>query len=196
MPGYSYAFISYQTAERAVAGKVKEALGRAGVTSFLAHEDIEVSVEWRARILRELHAADMFVALLSAACLGSMWCVQESGIAAFRDDMLIVPLALGRSIPPGFLGAYQAARVDAEHFSVQSLAPAFTSKDADKGLHNLIHVLAGSTNYRAAEANFAPIVPYIPTMGAAHDTAVLEASASNDQVCNASLCVQEYIPAA
>lgn len=195
MPGYSYAFISYQTADRVLAGAIKDELAKAGINSFLAHEDIEVSVEWRSRILRELHAADMFVALLSQAYLQSMWCVQESGIAAFRDDLLVVPLSLDGAIPPGFLGIYQSARLDPQTFSVQSLAPALTSKDPDKGLHNLIHALAGSQSYRSAEANFVPIVPHIPTMGAAHATAILEAAIANGQISNAALCIRHHIPA-
>lgn len=195
MPGYSYAFISYQTADRVVAGEVKDELAKAGINSFLAHEDIEVSVEWRARILRELHVSDIFIALLSSAYLRSMWCVQESGIAAFRDDLLVAPFSLDGTIPPGFLGIYQSARLDPQNISVQSLAPALTSRDPDKGLHNLIHALAGSQNYRSAEANFAPVVPHIPTMGAAHATAILEAAAGNDQISNAALCARNYIPA-
>jgi hypothetical protein len=195
MPGYSYAFISYQTADRVVAGEIRNELAQAGIGSFLAHEDIEVSVEWRSRILRELHACDMFVALLSAVYLQSMWCVQESGIAAFRQDLLVVPLSLDGNIPPGFLGVYQSARLDPQNFSVQSLAPALTSKDPDKGLHNLIYALARSPNYRSAEANFAPIIPFIPTMGPAHASAILDAAAANDQISNAALCVRNHIPA-
>ena len=194
MSGYSYAFISYQTADRSVAGEVKNHLAKAGVRSFLAHEDIEVSVEWRSRILRELQVADMFVALLSRAYLQSTWCVQESGIAASRTDLLVVPLSLDGTIPPGFLGIYQSARQDPTHVNAQSFASALTSKNPDKGLYNLIHILAASTNYRAAEANFAPIISRISTMGPVHAAAIIAAAAANDQISNASLCVTEYIP--
>jgi hypothetical protein len=194
MSGYSYAFISYQTVDRSVAGEVKDHLAKAGIRSFLAHEDIEVSVEWRSRILQELRAADMFVALLSKAYLQSTWCVQESGVAASRSDLLVVPLSLDGTIPPGFLGIYQSSRQDPAHISLQSFAPALTSKDPDKGLYNLVHILAASTNYRTAEANFAPIIPHIPTMGPTHAAAIIAAASANDQISNASMCVTQYIP--
>jgi adenine-specific DNA methylase len=37
-------FISYQTADKAVAGKIKKILSDYGMVSFLAHEDIEISI--------------------------------------------------------------------------------------------------------------------------------------------------------
>lgn len=43
---YCYAFISYQTADKQIAGRIKELLESIGITSFLAHEDIDVSEEW------------------------------------------------------------------------------------------------------------------------------------------------------
>ena len=42
-----YAFVSYQTDDKVVAGKVKAVLEGLGIPAFLAHEDIGVSEEWR-----------------------------------------------------------------------------------------------------------------------------------------------------
>jgi hypothetical protein len=195
MPGYSNAFISYQTEDRAVAGQMREALAPAGVTAFLAHEDIEVSVEWRGRLLRELHRADVFIAVLSAAYLRSPWCVQESGIAAFKPDLLVVPLSLDGTVPPAFLGDFQSARLDPRTLSSATLAPAFTSRDVGKGLFNLIALIESSRNYRGAEANFAMVMPHVDKMQAEHVVALLGVALGNDQVSNASKCASEYIPA-
>ena len=107
-----YAFLSYQTAERAIAGRVQALLDGLGVRSFMAHEDIDISEEWRLTILAELQKADLFVPLLSAAYLGSVWCVQESGIAAQRDGLTVIPLSLDGTTPPGFIGHIQSKRVD------------------------------------------------------------------------------------
>ncbi len=49
-----YAFLSYQSADKEVAAKIKVILSQLGVESFLAHEDINVSEEWRLSILAEL----------------------------------------------------------------------------------------------------------------------------------------------
>jgi TIR domain len=77
-----HAFLSYQTDERAIAARVSDLLSKFGITSFMAHEHIEVSVEWRIEILRQLGFADLFVPILSAKYYSSIWCKQESGIAA------------------------------------------------------------------------------------------------------------------
>jgi hypothetical protein len=53
------AFMSYQTDDRAIAARVSDLLGKIEIRSFMAHQDIEVSVEWRAEILRQLGLADL-----------------------------------------------------------------------------------------------------------------------------------------
>ena len=60
-----YAFISYQTDDRLVAGKVKSLLLESGIRSFMAHEDVSVSEEWRLKILEEMGKAEIFVSLWS-----------------------------------------------------------------------------------------------------------------------------------
>jgi hypothetical protein len=107
-----HAFMSYQTDERATAAKVSELLIKMGITSFMAHEHIEVSVEWRFEIIRQLGLAELFVAILSKKYYDSIWCKQESGIAAFRamtiiPPMTIIPLSIDGSIPQGFIGHIQ-----------------------------------------------------------------------------------------
>jgi hypothetical protein len=67
----------------------------------MAHEHIEVSVEWRAEILRQLGLAVLFVPILSARYYSSIWCKQESGIAAFRG-MTIIPLSIDGALSQGF----------------------------------------------------------------------------------------------
>lgn len=73
------AFMSYQTADREIAAGVAQLLDTLGVQSFMAHEHIEVSVEWRDEILRQLGLADLFVPILSQRYYASIWCKQESG---------------------------------------------------------------------------------------------------------------------
>jgi len=60
-----YAFISYQSADKVIAGKVKNLLAGVGIPAFMAHEDINVSEEWRLKILEEIGKADLFVSLWS-----------------------------------------------------------------------------------------------------------------------------------
>jgi hypothetical protein len=53
------AFLSYQTDDKIVAGHVAKLLGSLGVDTFTAHDDIEVSLEWRRELLRKIAAADL-----------------------------------------------------------------------------------------------------------------------------------------
>jgi hypothetical protein len=77
----------------------------------MAHQHIEVSEEWRLEILKQLAAADLFIAILSANYYASIWCKQESGIAAFRG-MTVIPLSIDDSIPQGFIAHIQSTRID------------------------------------------------------------------------------------
>lgn len=118
-----YAFVSYQNEDRFIAGQIQRILQEVGIRSFLAHEDIEVSEEWRVRILEELAVANMFICILSRNYLKSQWCAQESGIAAFRKDLIVIPLSIDGTVPQAFLGNIQAAKVDPDNLTITSLLP-------------------------------------------------------------------------
>src|SRR2546421_13004860 len=94
------AFMSYQTADREVAARVAGLLTPFDIAAFMAHEHIEVSNEWRQTILKELAEADLFIPILSTRYFDSIWCKQESGIAAFRK-LTIIPLSIDGTIPKG-----------------------------------------------------------------------------------------------
>ena len=46
-------FMSYQTADKLIAARIAALLARLGYPAFMAHEDIEVSTEWREHILSQ-----------------------------------------------------------------------------------------------------------------------------------------------
>ena len=190
----SYAFLSYQTADKAVAGQVKRVLAQARIDAFLAHEDIDVSVEWRLKILEEIGKANIFICLLSTNYLDSSWCMQESGIAAFRPDMTVVPLSLDGTNPTGFVSNYQAVRVDQNNISIRDLMPAFLKHDFAAGIDLAIDLIGRSGGYRAAEENFQLILPHISRMTNAQIRLLLKRVADNGQVHHASLCARDYLP--
>ena len=141
-----YAFISYQHEDRELAAGLKRLLARINVPAFLAHEDIEVSDEWRARLLDELTKVTMFIAVLTKRYFTSTWCVQESGIAAFRRTLVIVPLSYDGTVPQGFLGHVQAKKVTASTLDLRDLAPSFLRHDSARGLDIVIRIVGRSTN--------------------------------------------------
>lgn len=190
----SYAFVSYQTADKRVAGRLKNVLAEVEIDSFLAHEDIAVSDEWRLKILEEIGKANIFICILSENYFKSPWCVQESGIAAFREKLPIIPLSIDGAIPQGFIAHLQSVKVDPKTITIDDLIPAFLRHDFSKGIEILIGQIRQSANYRGAEADFQKILPHIPKMTDEQVRLLLESAAENNQVHHASLCASEYIP--
>lgn len=187
------AFMSYQTADKLVAARIAALLAKMGCTAFMAHENIEVSEEWRIQILKELSEADIFVPILSVHYYGSIWCKQESGIAAFRN-MTIIPLSTDGAIPAGFIGHIQSTYINPEAPKLVSLLPGLAKRDVKFVIDGLISIIAKSGDYRSAEANFELVLPYIKNASNEQIVELLHVSAANDQICNASLCATKYLP--
>jgi hypothetical protein len=190
----SLAFLSYQTADKATAAQVKAVLSEVGILAFLAHEDIAVSEEWRLKILEEIGKASIFIALLSKNYFKSLWCVQESGIAAYRSDMTVIPLSLDGTIPQGFISNFQSVKVAPDRITIRDLIPGFLKHDFSVGIALITDLIGRSSGFRNAEANFQLLMPHISVMTNEQIKALLERVAENAQVHHASLCARDYLP--
>jgi hypothetical protein len=187
------AFLSYQTKERTVAGQVAKLLTSLGVDTFTAHDDVEVSLEWRGELLKKIGAADLFVPLLSARYYESIWCVQELGIAAFRN-MTVIPLSLDGSVPKGFMAHIQSTRVDPANILFENLVPGIAKHDMQFAIGALLNNLRHSRSFRQAEYNFELVNPYLIHFTNNNMRDLLTISTENDQICNAGLCVKTFLP--
>ncbi len=109
-------FLSYSHNDRVLAGKLSTFLEKSEIDVFLAHEDIEVSKEWRKEIFKHLESCDVLLALLTANFEGSAWANQEVGYAMKRT-VPVVPLIVGKANIKrlGFLEAFQGIRVKKEN---------------------------------------------------------------------------------
>ena len=188
-----HAFLSYQTDDKLVAAQVAGLLGKLGCTVFMAHEHIQVSEEWRIQILEQIGVADLFVPILSRNYYGSMWCKQESGIAAFRK-ITIIPLSTDGSIPQGFIGHIQSTKIDPKAPKLVDLLPGVAKHDVKFVINKLIPMIATSGDFRGAEANFEQILPYIDMASQEQVVELLNVSTANKQICHASLCAMKYLP--
>lgn len=103
-------FISYSTKDKILAGKIKTFLSSFGIEVFLAHEDISPSLEWQDVILQNLDSTDIFLPLITNNFKKSKWTDQESGCAVAKNKF-IIPISIGLN-PYGFLGKYQALKLD------------------------------------------------------------------------------------
>src|SRR6185437_1790242 len=99
-------FISHLASRRKVAAAIQEALWEFGISSFVAHNDIEPTSEWESQIELALSTCDALVALLHDKFHESKWTDQEIGFAMGRG----VPVCSVRfgETPYGFIGRFQA----------------------------------------------------------------------------------------
>jgi len=188
------AFLSYQTGDKIVAGRVGKLFESLGITVFMAHEDIGVSEEWRLQILKELSSADLFVPILSERYFPSVWCTQESGIAAFRG-MTMMPLSIDGTIPLGFIGHIQSTKINGDSPSHINILPGLAKCDVSFLIDCLVKLIGrGGGGYRVKESDFALILPYLSRATKEQIVELLTVSTHNDQVCNAGACAQHYLP--
>lgn len=99
-------FITHLATHRAFAAEIQEELLRFGISSFVAHNDIEPSLEWQVQIETALATCDALVALLHDDFHASKWTDQEIGFAMGRGVPTFA-VRLGET-PYGFIGRFQA----------------------------------------------------------------------------------------
>lgn len=131
--GYFRMFISHITSRKKQASNLKNALEEYGISSFVAHEDINPTKEWQKKIQRALNSMDCMSAMLYDGFHQSNWCDQEVGIALGRN-ITVLPL-LPASDPYGFLGEYQGIKI-------KGMYPEALAKDIFK-------ILCDNTNTRS-----------------------------------------------
>jgi len=99
-------FLSHRAEVKDEVGRLQVSLQSFGISSFVAHKDIEATEEWQDEIESALATMDCFVALLTKDFHQSYWTDQEVGFA-FARSVPIVPVRLGMD-PYGFIGKFQA----------------------------------------------------------------------------------------
>lgn len=188
------AFLSYQTSDKRVARELKEILERLGVRAFLAHDDIEVSEEWRLKLLSELNSSDLFVAVLSKNYFESIWCIQESGIAAARPGLTILPFSVDGTTPSGFFSHIQSSKIDPDELDLDDLIPGLVKFDKNFVIDAFINLIGRSQSSGNADYYFRRLIPYLDTATDTQKTDLLRASNANFQVCSAADCANKYLP--
>lgn len=103
--GHFKLFISHLSTFKKTIGHLKTALEKYGISSFVAHEDIEPTKEWQEEIEKGLFSMDALCAVLMPGFKESNWTDQEIGVAVGRS-VLIIPIRKDLD-PYGFIGKYQ-----------------------------------------------------------------------------------------
>lgn len=104
--GYFRLFLSHVSRHKIQVSTLKSALLDRGISAFVAHEDIEPSLEWQNEISLALRSMHALSALITPDFHGSNWTDQEVGWALGRG-VPVMPIRLGAD-PYGFAGKIQA----------------------------------------------------------------------------------------
>lgn len=99
-------FISHLTENKVLVSEVKDRLKAYGIDCFVAHEDIDPTLEWQDVIETALHSCDALAAFLTSGFHTSNWTDQEIGFCVARR-ILIIPIKIDIN-PYGFIGKFQA----------------------------------------------------------------------------------------
>lgn len=132
--GYFKVFVSHLSSKRERMSALKSALANWGVSAFIAHEDIQVSREWRDEVETGLESMDVLVAVVEPGFKDSDWCAQEVGYALGRK-VDILPLRAGLD-PFGFFGKYQGLQIK--------------GKFPDQVAHEIVQTLLKKPQHRTA----------------------------------------------
>lgn len=195
-PSVVRAFISYAHVDRAFAGQAQRVLAAVGIEAFLAHEDLEVSEEWRGRLLQELARCHLFVQLLSQHYLASTWAQHEAGyiVSRLSDGVVVAPLSIDGTRAGGFLGHIQSPSVGGNGITQVLLVEPLVPRYPRTILPRLIDAASRAGSFRHAETLIAPLVRFFSVFSPDEAQTFADASVRNGQIWSAALCAGEYLP--
>lgn len=146
--GHYRLFISHKTSHKIRVSELKEYLVDFGIDAFVAHEDIQVSVQWRDALVQALKTMNCLLAYITDDFSDKDWCSQEVGFACVSGAR-IIPLKIETKDPLGFLGFYQAANVSS--LDATGVGDEIISKlidiDRDVYLESMLFALNSEANF-------------------------------------------------
>lgn len=175
-------FISHVAKDKEFAAGLKVSLGRRGMASFVAHEDIEPMREWELEIERALFSMNVLVALLTEGFSESKWTDQEVGVAVGRR-VPIVPIKMGKD-PYGFMAKYQAIRGSDKASAVADEIFRYVLTNEDLrvfGNDVLVAALSKSGSF-ASSNSLSRFLEAITHLSPDQETALVGAFNENDQI--------------
>jgi TIR domain len=148
-------FITHLANHRGFATELQGALEERGISGFVAHNDIEPTLEWQNEIETALSTCEALVALLHPNFHKSNWTDQEIGYVMGRG-LPVFTIGFGRD-PYGFIARFQA--FDGENKSAEKIArelfEAFLKNKQTKGrmADALVNLFAESESFADAKHN-------------------------------------------
>jgi len=176
-------FISHLTGKKEQAAHVQEALRRYGLSGFVAHNDINPTVEWQTEIETALATCDMLIALIHPDFVQSKWCDQEIGYALGRG----IPVFAVRcgADPHGFVSRFQAFNGNGKtpgQIAKELFEAAIDHKKLqDKMADVVIDLFVNSSSFAAAKERIG-YVERLKTWDASYSGRLIKAVKTNNQI--------------
>lgn len=193
-PQTTRVFISYSTKNKTAAAAVRNLLVSYGMECFLAHDDLQISEEWKERILEELLRCNIFIPLLSKEFRESDWAPQEIGVVSGRRDIAIVPLSLDGTIPFGFISNIQGRVLPQTGVTPDLIITPLLKKFPRLIIPGMVNRVRSAGTFRDAEAAMKPLEPYFGSLTNTELIALIDASIENGQVWSATECRMKLLP--
>ena len=192
-------FISYSSLNKKGAGEIKRWLSKFGFNVFLAHDDIDPSLEWQKAIIDNLKVCHVFIPIITPEFNESKWTDQESGMALITNK-LIIPVSVSKGLNPhGFLSIYQALKLDPKELEKGCIKIVKAIKDNERYapivLDLLIKSLKGSRSYASSEWKTS-LISEFDSFTKEQFNLILETAINNNQIhfaCGSRIDLQNLI---
>ncbi len=158
-------FLTHISSFKKETAELQKSLLSYGITSFVAHEDIEPTKEWQSEIEIALKTMDGLASLLTPGFHESKWTDQEVGVAIGRS-VPILSIRFGLD-PYGFIGKYQGLQGSGKGFKqiskeiLQVLL--YNEGSQQKMAHGLVYSFVESESYAESKEKIGLIgeAPYL-----------------------------------
>ncbi len=169
-------FLSHKAQYKVETAKIQEELATYGISSFVAHNDIEPTREWQDEIENALHTMDVLVALMTEGFQESNWTDQEIGFALGRKKQVIA-VRMGTD-PYGFIGRYQAVTATWDNATVNIVKALMKH---EKMVEVYIELMRECRSFNSGN-KLAEYLPSIESLSSTQVSEIIEVFNGNDQV--------------
>jgi hypothetical protein len=178
------AFLSHKAKYKSDASKLKDQLEEYGISSFVAHMDIEPTKEWVQEIENALFSMDVLIALMSEDFHESDWTDQEVGVAVGRN-IPVIPVKISKD-PYGFIEKYQALSGDWKDIAkmARGILNIIVKHPAtkEKIKRSVIQAFKNSSSYNESYIFVTEILPNVEKLEKSQIEDVISAFKENSQI--------------
>jgi hypothetical protein len=186
-PNHIRLFLSHVSRVKVPASDLQSALAAYGIDGFVAHKDIQPTLEWHREIEFALRSMDMLCALVTQDFTKSLWTDQEVGFALGRG-VPVVAVCCGAA-PYGLLGKHQALSADIAKLSsaASKIANVVSQQESfrPRFIAALVDALCHSTSFQQSKDGMKLLSGFSTQLTEMQIVSLLQALQDNSQVSDA-----------